>query len=71
MFDVNGLYGKVNWIIMIVFVLFILLEILFINMFFYIGLLVKMFGGGDIVWIIGLVVFFVFYYVLMKLCLKK
>ncbi|MBD5071391.1 cytosine permease, partial [Xanthomonas citri pv. citri] len=48
-----------------------LLEIPFINTSFYIGPLAKMFGGGDIAWIIGLAVPSVLYYVLMKPRLKK
>ncbi|AUZ28363.1 cytosine permease [Bacillus subtilis] len=71
MFDVNGPYGKVNWITTIAFVLSILLEIPFINTSFYIGPLAKMFGGGDIAWIVGLAVPSVLYYILMKPRLKK
>jgi NCS1 family nucleobase:cation symporter-1 len=71
MFDVNGQYGKVNWITSSAFVLSILLEIPFINTSFYIGPLAEMFGGGDIAWVVGLAVPSVLYYVLMKSRLKK
>ncbi|ABS75925.1 cytosine permease [Bacillus velezensis] len=71
MFDVNGQYGRVNWITAAAFVLSIILEIPFINTSFYIGPLAEIFGGGDIAWVIGLAVPSLLYYVLMKSRVKQ
>lgn len=49
-----------------VFVVLIVVEIFFVNILFYIGFIVKVFGGVDIVWLIGIIVFVILYYFLMK-----
>ncbi|KZM54472.1 cytosine permease [Aeribacillus pallidus] len=65
-FDVNGCYGKVNWIAIIAFVVAILAEIPFINTTIYVGSFAKAFDGADIAWAVGLVVPAVLYYFPMK-----
>lgn len=65
-FDVNGQYGKINWITCMAFLVSILAEIPFINTSFYVGPIAKAFEGADIAWIIGLVVPAVLYYFPMR-----
>jgi nucleobase:cation symporter-1, NCS1 family len=65
-FDVNGQYGKINWITCMAFLVSILAEIPFINTSFYVGPIAKAFEGADVAWIIGLVVPAVLYYFPMR-----
>ncbi|MFJ5624796.1 purine-cytosine permease family protein [Peribacillus loiseleuriae] len=65
-FDLNGQYGKVNWIACIAFIVSIFAEIPFINTSFYVGPIAKAFHGADIAWVIGLVVPAALYYFPMK-----
>ncbi|MFJ5717542.1 purine-cytosine permease family protein [Neobacillus sp. NPDC093127] len=65
-FDLNGQYGKINWITCIAFLVSILVEIPFINTSFYVGPVAKAFNGADIAWVIGLVVPAVLYYFPMR-----
>ncbi|TCP24952.1 NCS1 family nucleobase:cation symporter-1 [Scopulibacillus darangshiensis] len=65
-FDLNGRYGKVNWITIIAYVLSIGLQIPFINTSFYVGPVAKALDGADFAWVIGLVVPLIFYYFPMK-----
>lgn len=65
-FDINGQYGKVNWITIGTFLVAILIEIPFINTSFYQGGISKALGGADIAWIVGLVIPTIVYYILMK-----
>jgi nucleobase:cation symporter-1, NCS1 family len=65
-FDLNGQYGKVNWIACMAFLVSILAEIPFINTSFYVGPIANAFEGADIAWIVGLVVSAVLYYFSMK-----
>lgn len=70
-FDVNGQYGKINWITCIAFVVSIIAEIPFINTSFYVGPVAKAFEGADIAWLVGIVVPAALYYFPMKWKLSK
>ncbi len=65
-FDVNGIYGAVNWVTLITYVISVLVEIPFINTTIYEGPLAKALGGADISWIVGLVVSAPLYYFLAR-----
>ncbi len=65
-FDPSGIYGRVNWRALVVYVVAILLEVPFVSTTLYTGPLVAYLGGADISWIIGLAVSAILYYVLMK-----
>lgn len=71
MFDLNGIYGKVNWITMVAYIVTIIIEIPFVNTTFYIGPLCNGLGGADISWIFGLIVPIFLYYLPMKRKLKQ
>lgn len=66
LFDLNGIYGKFNWIAVGSYLIAILAEIPFINSSFYVGPLVDNLGGTDIAWIVGLFVPVLLYYYPMK-----
>ncbi|MCD1161613.1 purine-cytosine permease family protein [Peribacillus frigoritolerans] len=66
MFDLNGQYGKVNWITTFSFLISIIVEIPFINTSIYVGPIAQSLGGADLAWIVGLVVPSLLYYVMMK-----
>jgi NCS1 family nucleobase:cation symporter-1 len=70
-FDMNGQYGKVNWITCIAFMLSIIAEIPFVNTSFYVGPVARAFEGADIAWLVGLIVPAVLYYFPMKRKLSK
>jgi NCS1 family nucleobase:cation symporter-1 len=61
-FKTNGIYGRVNWWGVGIYLLAILVEIPFVNSSLYIGPLAKDLGGADISWIVGFVVAAVLYY---------
>ncbi len=65
-FDPNGIYGRVNWLAILSYVVAILLELPFVNTTLFVGPLVSYLGGADIAWIIGLAVAAILYYVLMR-----
>ncbi|MFF2856369.1 purine-cytosine permease family protein [Peribacillus sp. NPDC058002] len=65
-FDLNGKYGKVNWIASFAFVASILAEIPFINASFYVGPVAKALNGADLAWAVGLFLPAAFYYFPMK-----
>lgn len=65
-FDLDGKYGKVNWITTITFLVSIVAEIPFINTSIYMGPIAKALGGADLAWIIGLIVPSFLYYGWMK-----
>ncbi|MGG1662151.1 purine-cytosine permease family protein [Brevibacillus sp. NRS-1366] len=69
-FDINGSYGKVNWIATFAFIISILAEIPFINTTYYVGVFAKAFNGADIAWVVGLVLPAVMYYFPMKRKMK-
>jgi NCS1 family nucleobase:cation symporter-1 len=70
-FDMNGQYGKVNWITCNAFILSIIAEIPFVNTSFYVGPVARAFEGADIAWLVGLIVPAVLYYFPMKRKLSK
>ncbi|MEM1506071.1 cytosine permease [Domibacillus sp. 8LH] len=65
-FDINGQYGKINWITTIAFLVSVIAEIPFINTSFYVGPIARALEGADIAWLVGLVVPAVLYYFPMK-----
>ncbi|MEK5363921.1 MULTISPECIES: cytosine permease [Bacillaceae] len=65
-FDLNGKYGKVNWIASFAFVASILAEIPFINASFYVGPVAKALYGADLAWTVGLFLPAALYYFPMK-----
>ena len=69
-FDLNGIYGKVNKITSISYLVSVIAEVPFMNTSFYVGPGAKAMGGADVAWILGLVVPSVLYYVMMKRKLK-
>ena len=71
MFDVNGIYGKVNWITMIAYIVTIIVEIPFVNTTFYVGPLCTALGGADISWLFGLIIPVFLYYLPMKKKLEQ
>ncbi|WP_042355605.1 purine-cytosine permease family protein [Bacillus rubiinfantis] len=66
LFDLNGKYGKFNWIAIGSYIIAILAEIPFINSSFYVGPFVDKLDGIDFAWIIGLFVPVILYYYPMK-----
>lgn len=70
-FDMNGIYGKVNWSAAIAYIVAILCQIPFMNLSFYIGPAAKLLGGADIAWILGIIVPAILYYIPMKKVAKK
>jgi NCS1 family nucleobase:cation symporter-1 len=65
-FSKDGIYGWVNWRTMIAYVVSVVAEIPFMSTTFYTGPAVKLMGGADIAWIIGLVLAAGLYVVLMR-----
>ncbi len=65
-FDPNGEYHKLNWAGLGSFFIGFLAEIPFMNSSVYEGPVAKLLGGGDISWIIGVLVSGWVYYVWMK-----
>lgn len=66
-FDVNGIYGRINWIACGSFLLAIAVEIPFMNTTLYVGPVASALEGVDLAWIVGLLVPALSYYGLMKL----
>ena len=65
-FDLNGKYGKINWIATFAFVASIIAEIPFVNASFYVGPIAKMMNGADLAWAVGLFLPAALYYFPMK-----
>lgn len=65
-FNPNGIYGLVNWIGILSYAVGFVAEIPFMNSTFYEGPVAKSLDGGDISWVIGLIVAGVVYYFLMR-----
>jgi NCS1 family nucleobase:cation symporter-1 len=55
-FDVKGIYGRIDWRTMVAYLVAIAVEVPFMNTTFYTGPMVSHLGGGDISWILGLIV---------------
>lgn len=66
LFDLNGKYGKYNWITLAAYTISVVLEIPFMNTSLYVGPGATALGGADIAWAIGLVAPVIFYYLPMK-----
>ncbi len=66
-FDMNGIYGRINWIACGSFLLAIAVEIPFMNTTFYVGPIASALDGVDLAWIVGLLVPALSYFSLMKL----
>lgn len=64
-FEPSGIYGRVNWIAVGVFLATIALEIPFMNKSFYVGPIATSLQGIDLAWLAGLLFPAVCYYVLM------
>lgn len=54
LFEVDGIYGRMNWWAIAIYVLTCGLEVLFMNTTLYVGPIAKDLGGADIAWIVGL-----------------
>jgi nucleobase:cation symporter-1, NCS1 family len=65
-FDVNGQYGKFNWVAIIAYFISFILEVPFVNTSMYVGPVSKALDGTDIAWIVGLAVPLVLYYFPMR-----
>jgi nucleobase:cation symporter-1, NCS1 family len=63
-FKIDGAYGKLNWLAVGIFLFTALIEIPFIDTAYYVGPIASRLGGGDISWIVGLVVASSLYYFL-------
>ena len=62
-FKIDGIYGKVNWLAVGIFLITALIEIPFLDTAYYVGPIAKHLGGGDISWLVGFIVAAVLYYV--------
>lgn len=65
-FDPGGIYGRVNWRTMTVYLIAVVAQLPFVSSGFYTGPLVPLFGGADLAWLVGLVVPAILYVVLMR-----
>jgi nucleobase:cation symporter-1, NCS1 family len=63
LFKTDGIYGKVNWYALIVYVLAVGVQFPFMNNAYYVGPVSTALGGADIAWIVGFVFAAVLYYV--------
>jgi NCS1 family nucleobase:cation symporter-1 len=63
-FTPDGIYGRVDWRTMAAYIISIGVEVPFMNTTFYVGPMVSHLGGGDISWILGLIVASGLYYLL-------
>jgi NCS1 family nucleobase:cation symporter-1 len=55
-FTAKGIYGRVDWRTMVAYLVAIAVEVPFMSTTFYTGPMVSHLGGGDISWILGLIV---------------
>jgi NCS1 family nucleobase:cation symporter-1 len=65
-FDLQGIYGRINWIACGSFMLAIALEVPFMNTTLYVGPIATALDGVDLAWLVGLLVPALSYYWLMK-----
>jgi nucleobase:cation symporter-1, NCS1 family len=63
LFKADGIYGKVNWFALIVYVLAVGVQFPFMNNAYYVGPVANALGGADIAWIVGFVFAAVVYWV--------
>ena len=64
--DVNGQYGKWNWVGLGCYMAGILIQLPFIDSPFFTGSIAKAVGGLDLSWLVGLVATGILYYFLAK-----
>lgn len=69
-FKINGAYGRINVLALGIFLLTVLIEIPFLDTAYYVGPIAKHLGGGDISWLVGLVVASGLYYLLAPRLLR-
>lgn len=65
-FDPDGIYKRLNWRVLVAYIVAILLELPFMSSTIYTGPLVASLDGADISWIVGLLSASILYYVLMR-----
>lgn len=65
-FDPNGIYGRVNWIAVSIFIVTIILEIPFMSTTLYVGPIATKLGGVDLAWAVGLIFPAIAYCTLMR-----
>ena len=65
-FSPEGIYGRVNWRTMVAYIVAVIAEIPFMSTTFYTGKVVRLIGGADIAWVIGLVLPAGLYLLLMR-----
>jgi NCS1 family nucleobase:cation symporter-1 len=53
-FRIDGPYGRVNWTALAIYAITVVVELPFMNSSFFEGPVAKALGGGDIAWIVGL-----------------
>jgi len=56
LFRIDGRYGRINWASVVIYLVTVLVELPFMNSSFYEGPVAKAIGGGDVAWMVGLVV---------------
>ncbi|HUZ52112.1 MAG TPA: cytosine permease [Streptosporangiaceae bacterium] len=62
----GGIYGRVNWATLLVYLIGIGVEIPFVNTTMYEGPVAKALGGTDISWVVGLVIVIPLYYAVAR-----
>lgn len=65
-YDRHGRYGNWNWRALVAYGIGVIVQIPFLAQSFYTGPLVAKLGGADISWLVGIVVTFVLYFVLIR-----
>ncbi|MGE7907424.1 purine-cytosine permease family protein [Peribacillus sp. NPDC094092] len=65
-FDLNGQYGKFNWIAIMSYLIAVIVEIPFVNTTIFVGPIAKALNGTDLAWIVGLIIPSILYYYPMK-----
>lgn len=66
MFNIDGKYGRYNWVTLTSYIIAVIVEIPFVNTTFYVGPACKALNGADISWILGLIIPCLLYYFPMK-----
>ncbi|RIV24413.1 cytosine permease [Alicyclobacillaceae bacterium I2511] len=70
-FDLNGEYGRVNWIAILAYVVAVVIQFPFMNTELYVGFIANLLHGADIAWIVGLVAAAALYYFPMRSKLRR
>ena len=63
----DGIYGRVNWPVVAIYVGTIIIEVPFMNLSFFTGPVAARLDGADITWVVGLGISFVAFLMLSKL----